>query len=193
MKALFGVTWWRIVLGIFFSLLTCVNRFLSGPFVQTKHTQSRIGQPRAQRLVSNSKPTTAGVLLALLCKVLCSTGCPQVAKFNRSQNKVEEFFSLVHFLKVGPLNDWGIFKTRIVDPLKKGRAKAPMKRLHVCLRPSCSQRHSALNSYLVGRFEARHVAKVKGRHHQRDPYPRSSSEDHRCRKVRLQQTRTKIL
>lgn len=31
-----------------------------------------------------------------------------------------------------PLNDWAEFKDRIVDPLKKGRSKAPMKRLHVC-------------------------------------------------------------
>ncbi|KAF9645233.1 hypothetical protein BDM02DRAFT_3263042 [Thelephora ganbajun] len=57
----------------------------------------------------------------------CLTGTP-------IQNKVEEFFSLVHFLRVKPLNDWGVFKQRIVDPLKKGRAKAPMKRLHAVLK-----------------------------------------------------------
>lgn len=57
----------------------------------------------------------------------------QVADFCHSQNKVEEFFSLVHFLRIKPLNDWGTFKQQIVDPLKKGRAKAPMKRLHVRL------------------------------------------------------------
>jgi len=59
--------------------------------------------------------------------------CLHVADFNCSQNKVEEFFSLVHFLRIKPLNDWGVFKQRIVDPLKKGRVKAPMKRLHVRL------------------------------------------------------------
>ncbi|KAF9781271.1 SNF2 family N-terminal domain-containing protein [Thelephora terrestris] len=57
----------------------------------------------------------------------CLTGTP-------IQNKVDEFFSLVHFLRVKPLNDWGVFKSQIVDPLKKGRAKAPMKRLHAVLK-----------------------------------------------------------
>ena len=56
---------------------------------------------------------------------------PYVADPRRSQNKVEEFFSLVHFLRIKPLNDWGTFKQRIIDSLKKGRTKAPMKRLHV--------------------------------------------------------------
>src|SRR6201992_994872 len=60
-------------------------------------------------------------------------GPPRLAEFCYSQNKVDEFFSLVHFLRVKPLNDWGVFKSQIADPLKKGRVKAPMKRLHVLL------------------------------------------------------------
>jgi SNF2 family DNA or RNA helicase len=51
-----------------------------------------------------------------------------------SQNKVEEFYSLINFLRAKPLNDWQSFKEKIVDPLKKGRTKAPMKRLHVSIR-----------------------------------------------------------
>jgi hypothetical protein len=30
-----------------------------------------------------------------------------------------------------PLNDWASFKEKIADPIKKGRTKVPMKRLHV--------------------------------------------------------------
>ena len=59
------------------------------------------------------------------------SGFLQGSHFSHSQNKVDEFFSLVHFLRIKPLNDWGLFKQQIVDPLKKGRAKAPLKRVHV--------------------------------------------------------------
>jgi SNF2 family DNA or RNA helicase len=47
------------------------------------------------------------------------------------QNNVEELFPLLKFLRIRPLNDWIEYKTVIADPVKKGRTKSAMKRLHV--------------------------------------------------------------
>lgn len=46
---------------------------------------------------------------------------------------MEDFFSLLHFLQVKPLNDWNNFKTHIAKPIKDGKSAAPMKRLHIVL------------------------------------------------------------
>jgi SNF2 family DNA or RNA helicase len=47
------------------------------------------------------------------------------------QNNVEELYSLFLFLRAKPLDDWQLFKERIAQPVKAGRPKLAMKRLHV--------------------------------------------------------------
>jgi hypothetical protein len=44
---------------------------------------------------------------------------------------VEELFSLFQFLRARPLDDWQLFRERILAPVKEGRTKLAMKRLHV--------------------------------------------------------------
>ncbi|KAJ6608214.1 SNF2 family N-terminal domain-containing protein [Mycena sp. CBHHK59/15] len=51
------------------------------------------------------------------------------------QNKVEDFFSLMRFLRIRPLNDWDRFKLQIAKPIDKGAgAGVAMKRLQVVLK-----------------------------------------------------------
>lgn len=47
---------------------------------------------------------------------------------------MDELYSLLHFLRAKPLDDWGVFKERISSLVKDGRTKLAMKRLHVVLR-----------------------------------------------------------
>jgi SNF2 family DNA or RNA helicase len=47
------------------------------------------------------------------------------------QNNVEELFSLFQFLRARPFDDWQVFRERIAAPVKEGRTKMAMKRLHV--------------------------------------------------------------
>ncbi|KAH7909339.1 SNF2 family N-terminal domain-containing protein [Hygrophoropsis aurantiaca] len=56
----------------------------------------------------------------------CLTGTPM-------QNDVDELFSLIHFLRIKPLNDWETFKDKISKPLKAGKSEEPMKRLKLVL------------------------------------------------------------
>ncbi|EMD37109.1 hypothetical protein CERSUDRAFT_155596 [Gelatoporia subvermispora B] len=56
----------------------------------------------------------------------CLTGTPM-------QNNVEELFSLLHFLRVRPLNNWATFKSQIAQPVKAGKTARAMKRLQVVL------------------------------------------------------------
>ncbi|KAJ7034535.1 SNF2 family N-terminal domain-containing protein [Mycena alexandri] len=52
------------------------------------------------------------------------------------QNKVEEFFPLLKFLRIKPLNEWERFNTLIATPLSKGHSggSLAMKRLQVVLK-----------------------------------------------------------
>ena len=50
------------------------------------------------------------------------------------QNDVTELFSLLHFLKKRPFDDWEHFDEAIARPVKAGRgANNAMKRLQVCV------------------------------------------------------------
>jgi len=44
---------------------------------------------------------------------------------------VEELFSLFQFLRAKPLDDWNNFKVQIVQPVKQGKVKFAMKKIHV--------------------------------------------------------------
>jgi len=50
------------------------------------------------------------------------------------QNNVEELYSLFHFLRARPLDEWEVFRNRIAAPIKNGQTKLAMKRLHVLLK-----------------------------------------------------------
>ena len=47
------------------------------------------------------------------------------------QNNVEEIYSLIKFLRISPLNDWGTFNTSIAKPVKAGKPVRALKRLQV--------------------------------------------------------------
>ncbi|KAM5539722.1 hypothetical protein V8D89_006535 [Ganoderma adspersum] len=57
----------------------------------------------------------------------CLTGTPM-------QNNVEEIYSLIKFLRIVPLNDWGTFSSSIAKPVKAGKPVRALKRLQVVLR-----------------------------------------------------------
>ncbi|KAJ7074976.1 SNF2 family N-terminal domain-containing protein [Mycena belliarum] len=57
----------------------------------------------------------------------CLTGTPM-------QNKVDEFYPLMRFLRIKPLNDWERFNSQIAKPISKGPgSNLAMKRLQVVL------------------------------------------------------------
>ncbi|KAF8314018.1 hypothetical protein DL93DRAFT_1101779 [Clavulina sp. PMI_390] len=56
------------------------------------------------------------------------------------QNSVDELYPLFRFLKIRPLNDWDNFSSVISKPVKDGRSKNAMKRLHVVLNATMLRR-----------------------------------------------------
>ncbi|TBU59783.1 SNF2 family N-terminal domain-containing protein [Dichomitus squalens] len=66
----------------------------------------------------------------------CLTGTPM-------QNSVEEIYSLIKFLRISPLNDWGTFNTSIAKPVKAGKPVRALKRLQVVLRAIMLRRTKA--------------------------------------------------
>nr|XP_019049476.1 hypothetical protein I302_03265 [Kwoniella bestiolae CBS 10118]OCF28406.1 hypothetical protein I302_03265 [Kwoniella bestiolae CBS 10118] len=78
--------------------------------------------------IKNRNTKAAKAAVALKAKYRwCLTGTP-------IQNSVEELFSLFKFLRARPLDDWEDFRDRIVKPVKDGKTKLAMKRLHVILK-----------------------------------------------------------
>ncbi|GFZ45489.1 Hydrolase acting on acid anhydrides to facilitate cellular and subcellular movement [Saitozyma sp. JCM 24511] len=78
--------------------------------------------------IKNRNTKAAKAAVGLVAKYRwCLTGTP-------IQNNVDELYSLLHFLRAKPLDDWGVFKERISSLVKDGRTKLAMKRLHVVLR-----------------------------------------------------------
>ncbi|KAJ7154612.1 SNF2 family N-terminal domain-containing protein [Mycena filopes] len=78
--------------------------------------------------IKNRATKTAEGCFALQAKFRwCLTATPM-------QNKVEEFFPLLKFLRIKPLNEWGRFNDYIAKPLSKGNGGGlAMKRLQVVL------------------------------------------------------------
>lgn len=60
-----------------------------------------------------------------------SDQCDLTAAANPPQNNVEELFSLFQFLRAAPLDNWQLFRERIIQPIKEERTRLAMKRLHV--------------------------------------------------------------
>ncbi|KAJ9122037.1 hypothetical protein QFC24_004264 [Naganishia onofrii] len=78
--------------------------------------------------IKNRNTKAAKAAVALQAKYRwCLTGTP-------IQNNVEELFSLFQFLRARPLDDWQLFRERILAPVKEGRTKLAMKRLHAVLK-----------------------------------------------------------
>ena len=44
---------------------------------------------------------------------------------------MEEIYSLIKFLRISPLNDWGTFSSSIAKPVKAGKPVRALKRLQV--------------------------------------------------------------
>lgn len=109
--ALFGVKWFRIVLG------ECFMRELRNKVVKSDLDE-------AQNI--KNRTTKASIACCALRgrNKWCLTGTP-------IQNSVEELYSLIKFLGIRPLNDWDQFRTTIAQPVKQGRSTRAMKRLHV--------------------------------------------------------------
>ncbi|KAJ7669423.1 SNF2 family N-terminal domain-containing protein [Mycena polygramma] len=78
--------------------------------------------------IKNRKTKTAEACWDLRAKYRwCLTATPM-------QNNVEEFFPLLKFLRIKPLNDWDRFNALIAKPISKGLgANLAMKRLQACL------------------------------------------------------------
>ncbi|KAJ7889224.1 SNF2 family DNA-dependent ATPase [Mycena leptocephala] len=94
--------------------------------------------------IKNRKTKTAEACWDLRAKFRwCLTATPM-------QNKVEEFYPLLKFLHIKPLNDWEKFNTLIAKPISKGPgANLAMKRLQVVLKHVMFRRTKAeVASYL---------------------------------------------
>jgi SNF2 family DNA or RNA helicase len=50
------------------------------------------------------------------------------------QNNVDELFTLFHFLRAKPLDNWELFRERVSKPVSSGHTKEAMKRLHMILK-----------------------------------------------------------
>ncbi|KAF7291121.1 DNA repair protein RAD5 [Mycena indigotica] len=80
--------------------------------------------------IKNSKTETAKACFSLQARFRwCLTATPM-------QNAVEDFYSLFHFLRIKPVNDWTRFQSEISKPIDKGNGNAglAMKRLQVVLK-----------------------------------------------------------
>ncbi|KAJ7096037.1 SNF2 family N-terminal domain-containing protein [Mycena epipterygia] len=79
--------------------------------------------------IKNRKSKTAEACCDLRAKYRwCLTATPM-------QNKIEDFFPLLQFLRIKPLNDWDRFNSLIAKPITKGvGAGLAMKRLQVVLK-----------------------------------------------------------
>ncbi|KAJ6470272.1 SNF2 family N-terminal domain-containing protein [Mycena vitilis] len=94
--------------------------------------------------IKNRKTKTAEACWDLRAKYRwCLTATPM-------QNNVEEFFPLLKFLRIKPLNDWDRFNALIAKPISKGLgANLAMKRLQVVLKHVMLRRTKAeVQSYL---------------------------------------------
>ena len=49
------------------------------------------------------------------------------------QNSVDELYSLIRFLQIEPLSDYGVWKDKITNPIQNGKAKIAIDRLQVVL------------------------------------------------------------
>ncbi len=77
-----------------------------------------------------SIPSSGGVSPVLLCELHGSVVLRRSESFTR-QNNVEEIYSLIKFLRISPLNDWGTFSSSIAKPVKAGKPVRALKRLQV--------------------------------------------------------------
>jgi len=53
---------------------------------------------------------------------------------------VEELYSLFKFLRTKPLDDWQLFRERIISVVQDGHTGIAMKRLHVILKATMLRR-----------------------------------------------------
>ncbi|CED84401.1 snf2 family dna-dependent atpase [Phaffia rhodozyma] len=87
----------------------------------------RIVLDEAQNIKNRTTKTSQGCV-ALQGKFRwCLTGTP-------IQNNVDELYPLFAFLRCRPLDDWDNFREQISKPVKNGRTKYAMRKLHVILK-----------------------------------------------------------
>lgn len=114
--ALFDVKWLRVVIG---------ETHLPFPLVHTEKANCAVDE--AQN-IKNHNTKGAKAACGLQAKYRwCLSGTP-------IQNRVEELYSLFHFLRIRPLSEWETFKNQIIKPMKQGKTKFAMKRLSVLLK-----------------------------------------------------------
>lgn len=128
-SALFGVRWWRIVLGTFRSTSSypTFTRFSldEAHNIKNKSTKAAIACCALTAKNRWALTGTFGACYESLRFADCIfTGTPL-------QNNVDELYSFFNFLRIKPLNDWNNFKESISEPVKRGRTLRAMKRLHV--------------------------------------------------------------
>ncbi|KAJ7512398.1 P-loop containing nucleoside triphosphate hydrolase protein [Mycena galericulata] len=93
--------------------------------------------------IKNRKTKTAEACWDLRAKFRwCLTATPM-------QNKVDDFFPLIKFLRIKPLNDWERFNVQIAKPLSKGPgAGLAMRRIQVVLKHVMLRRTKAQLAHL---------------------------------------------
>ncbi|KAJ6469390.1 SNF2 family N-terminal domain-containing protein [Mycena sanguinolenta] len=108
------------------STITSEDRTVGSVLFTTKWW--RIGLDEAHT-IKNRKTKTAAACFDLQARFRwCLTATPM-------QNEVDEFFSLLKFLRIKPLNEWDRFNQLIAKPISKGAgANLALKRLQVFLK-----------------------------------------------------------
>jgi len=110
---IFGVNWWRVVLGKPLPSPQFMTKLMFGDEAHT------IKNPRAKM---------SQVCCSLKAEFRwCLTGTPY-------QNTVDDVYSLVKFLRIPPFADWNYWKERITKPAKAGSMSLALTRLRTLLR-----------------------------------------------------------
>ncbi|KND01339.1 uncharacterized protein SPPG_03151 [Spizellomyces punctatus DAOM BR117] len=96
----------------------------AGPLYRVKWF--RVVLDEAQTIKNKSTRSAIGCCALQAERRFCLTGTPL-------QNNVDEFYSLLKFLRFKPFDEYSVFKSQISEPLSRGRSKVGLERLRVIL------------------------------------------------------------